>query len=331
MPLRDLISDATIALLASHTPPPVATYPLPPLAAEVPRSPERVARANGIAITYDTFGDPAHPPVLLVMGLSGQLIAWNEEFCARLAARGLFVIRFDNRDIGRSTWLSDAPVPNLLALVRAIRRGEPVRVPYGLHDMAADALGLLDALAIESAHVVGISMGGMIAQTMAIRSPHRVRTLTSIMSHTAERDLPHPHRRLMGAMMIPAPLGRAAYLRHALQVWRILNGPVYAADLARVHAESTAIFERGRNPAGGGRQLAAILSAPSRSEALRTLAVPTLVIHGDRDPLIPMEGGLRTAAAIPGATLEIIPGMGHALPPPLWERIVELIAKHVGS
>lgn len=328
MPLRNLISDATLALLASHTPPPVPTYELPPLGVEVAHSPERVARANGIDLTYDTFGDPQNPPILLVMGLSGQMIAWNDEFCARLAARGFYVIRFDNRDIGRSTWLDHEPVPNLFALTRALRRGEPVRVPYGIGDMADDALGLLDALGIERAHVVGISMGGMIAQAMAIASPHRVRTLTSIMSHTAERDLPHPHRRVMGVMMIPAPRERDAYLKHSIQVWRILNGPVYAVDLARIHAESMMIYQRGRHPAGSGRQLAAILAAPSRLAGLRSLAVPTLVMHGDRDPLIPLEGGRRTAAAIPGAALEIIPGMGHALPPPLWERIIGRIAAH---
>ncbi len=328
MPLRNIISDATLALLASYAPPPVPTYALPPLVAEVPRTGERVARANGMDIAYEVFGRDEDPPMLLVMGLAGQMVAWDDELCARLAARGFRVIRFDNRDIGRSTWLRHEPVPNVLALVRAVRRGQPVRVPYGLGDMAGDALGLLDALGIPAAHLVGISMGGMIAQEMALRAPGRVLTLTCIMSHTAERDLPHPHRRVMGAMLLPAPRDPTAYLRHSIQVWRILGGPVYAVDYARTRATSMAAYERGRNPAGSGRQLAAIIAAPSRAQALRSLTVPTLVIHGDRDPLVPVEGGRRTAAAIPGARLEIIPGMGHSLPPPLWPRLVDLITEH---
>jgi pimeloyl-ACP methyl ester carboxylesterase len=325
--LGKLFGEATLALLASHTPAPVETYDLSP-APVVPRTGPATARANGITLEYDTFGDPADPPLLLVMGLAGQMVAWDEAFCARIAARGYHVVRFDNRDIGRSTWLDHEPVPSLVSLMRAQRKGLPMRVPYLVDDMADDAVGLLDALGIGSAHVVGISMGGMIAQTMAARAPGRVRTLTSIMSHTGDRDLPHPHWRAMAMLFVPAVRDREAYQRRAVMVWRVLNGPKLAVDAARTRAAAALAFDRGIHPAGAGRQMAAIVASGSRTEALRTLAIPALVLHGDQDPLVPLEGGRRTAAAIPGAVLEIIPGMGHALPPPLWERIIDRITAH---
>lgn len=329
--IRDLFGDATIRLLASHTPAPVATYRLETPVPRVARTPPATVQANGLRMEYDTFGDPAHPPLLLVMGLAGQMVAWDEEFCARLAARGLWVIRFDNRDIGRSTWLDHEPVPNVVALLRAQRRGLPVRVPYRVPDMAMDALGLLDALGVRSAHVVGVSMGGMIAQTMAIQAPERVRTLTSIMSHTGEPDLPHPHWRASASLFIPAPRTAETALRRAVDVWRILNGPRMPVDLARTRAQVELALGRGRNPAGTARQLAAILATPSRAAGLRALRVPTLVIHGEEDPLVPLEGGLRTAAHVPGAALEVIPRMGHALAPPLWERLIDRITAHVSG
>lgn len=328
--LRDLLGDATLAFLAARTPAPVATYDLPGIPRGVHRSPPLYADANGLRLEYETFGDPAAPPLLLVMGLAGQMVAWDDEFCCRLAARGFRVVRFDNRDIGRSTWLDHEGVPNILALMRAQRRGlpAPVRVPYLLDDMAADALGLLDALGIESAHLVGMSMGGMIAQTMAIQAPHRVRTLTSVMSHTGEPGLPHPHWRATATFFVPSTRVREIYLRRAVLIWRILTGPRIAIDLRRTRRQSERAFERGVHPAGAARQLAAILASPSRLEALRTLRTPTLVIHGGQDPLVRPEGGRRTATAIPGARLEIVPDMGHALPPPLWERIIDRIVLH---
>ena len=325
--LRDLLGDATLAFLASHTPAPVPTYEIGP-APSVARAGPATARANGIALEYDTFGEAGDPPLLLVMGLAGQMVAWDEAFCARLAARGYFVVRFDNRDIGRSTWLDHAGVPRIVPLMRAVRKGQPVRVPYLLADMADDAVGLLDALGIASAHVLGISMGGMIAQILAARAPGRVRTLTSVMSHTGEPDLPHPHWRATATLFIPAPREREAYLWRAVLLWRILNGPRMAVDLARTRAAAELAYGRGIHPAGVARQLAAILASPSRQEALRALSLPTLVIHGDQDPLVPVEGGRRTAAAIPGARLEVVEEMGHALPPPLWERLIDRIAAH---
>jgi pimeloyl-ACP methyl ester carboxylesterase len=331
MVIRDFVGDATLAFLAARTPVPVPTYPLPPIEKRVVHVGPKTAKANGITLEYDTFGERGDPPLLLVMGLAGQMVAWDEAFCTRLAARGFRVIRFDNRDIGRSTWLDHEPVPNVVALGRAIRKGLPVRVPYGLDDMAADAVGLLDALEIDSAHVMGISMGGMIAQTMAMRAPDRVRTLTSVMSHTGERDLPHPHWRASAMLFVPAPRDRETYLRRAVLTWRILNGPRMAVDEARTRAAAALAFDRGIHPAGVGRQLAAILAGEPRVEGLRALTLPTLVIHGDQDPLVPLEGGRRTAAAVPGAQLEVIEGMGHALPPPLWERIIDRIVAHTGE
>ena len=330
MAVGDLVGDATLAFLAARTPAPVETYPLPPVA-PVRRDGPATVRANGLTLEYDAFGDPAHPPVLLVMGLAGQMVAWDEAFCARLAARGFRVIRFDNRDIGRSTWLDHEPVPNVIALTRSLRKGLPVRVPYLLSDMAGDALGLMDALAIPSAHVVGVSMGGMIAQTMAIRAPHRVRTLTSVMSHTGEPGLPHPHWRASAMLFVPTPRVREAYLRRAVLVWRILNGPRMAVDAARTRVMAALAWDRGVHPAGVARQLAAVLASGSRVDDLRTLRVPTLVIHGDQDPLVPLEGGRRTAAAVPGAALEVVEGMGHALAPPLWERLIGRIAAHAAG
>jgi pimeloyl-ACP methyl ester carboxylesterase len=328
--IRDLFSVATLRAIASHTPAPVPTYPLPP-APRVPRTPPMVVEANGLRIEYDTFGDAAHPPLLLVMGLAGQMVAWDEEFCARLAGCGFRVIRFDNRDIGRSTWLDDAPVPNLMAIIRAVRRSLPVEVPYRVPDMARDALGLMDALGVESAHVLGVSMGGMIAQAMAIEAPHRVRTLTSIMSHTGEPDMPHPHWRATASVMVPAPQNREMAMRRAVQAWRVLNGPGCAIDLARTLAMAELAYDRGRNPAGVVRQIAGIIASPSRAEGLRALRMPVLVMHGALDPMIPVEGGRRTASLIPHAGLEIIPRMGHALAPPFWERIIDRIARHASG
>ncbi|MBB4635177.1 alpha/beta fold hydrolase [Longimicrobium terrae] len=329
MPLAHLFGDATLSLLAARTPKPVLTWPLAPVDTSAVRRVEPiVVPANGLQITCETFGDPAHPPILLIMGLAAQMVQWDDEFCARLAVRGWFVIRYDNRDIGRSTWMTGAPVPRVVALVAAKRRGLPVGVPYLLDDMARDALGVLDALGIASAHVVGVSMGGMIAQSVAVLAPGRVRSLTSVMSHTGEDDLPHPHWRASAALFLPAPRGRDAVVRRAITMWRILNGHRIAVDLARTRTQVLKAYERGRNPSGVARQLAAILASPSRADALRELRIPTLVIHGDEDPLVPLQGGRRTAELIPGARLEIIPAMGHALPPPLWDTLINHITTH---
>jgi pimeloyl-ACP methyl ester carboxylesterase len=286
------------------------------------------ARANGLEIAYDTFGDPSAPPLLLIQGLGMQMIAWHESFCQALAGQGYRVIRFDNRDTGLSTRLDSLGVPDIPALIQARAQGETVHTPYSLDDMAADSVALLDALAIESAHVVGVSMGGMIAQLMAIRYPDRVRTLTSIMSSTGERGAPVPRPEALWVLVAPAPLERAAYLEHSLKVWQVLNGTEMPFDADQVRQISGRAFDRGLSPGGTARQLAAIVAGPSRKQALSAIAVPVLVIHGSADPLIPLEYGRDTAGAIPGAGLLIVDGLGHRLHPDAVPQIVEAIARH---
>ena len=286
------------------------------------------ADANGIRIAYDTFGKPSAPPMLLIMGLACQMIIWDDEFCTRLAERGYWVIRFDNRDIGQSQKFDSAGVPDISELIAAQINRAPLKAPYTLSDMAADAVGLLDALEIQSAHVVGASMGGMIAQLMALEYPHRVRTLTSILSSTGDPNLPPPKPEGLQVLYAPLPTDRQGFIEAYMEVWRILSGPKHPVSdsLAMNYAERT--FERGLNPEGVIRQYAAILASGSRKEALAGLEVPALVIHGDQDPLVPVECGIDTAEAIPGARLVIIEGMGHAFPEALWPRIIDEIANH---
>jgi pimeloyl-ACP methyl ester carboxylesterase len=282
--------------------------------------------ANGIRIEYDTFGKPGDQPLLLVMGLGGQMIQWHEEFCQQLAQRGHYVIRFDNRDVGLSTKLDEAGVPDIFGIVRAVASGEPVRVPYTLDDMADDAVGLLDALGIDGAHVCGASMGGMIAQTIAIRRPERVRSLVSIMSTTGHRDLPQAKPEVFSLLVTPAPADRAGFIDHSVVLWRTIGSPGFPFDEQMTRERSALTYDRCFHPAGPARQLAAILAHGSRREALRGVKVPALVIHGADDPLIPVEGGRDTAAAIPGAELIVIEGMGHDNPRPIWPRLVGAIA-----
>lgn len=286
------------------------------------------AKVNGIEIAYDTFGDPAHPPLLLIMGLGAQMIAWDEAFCRELASRGYWVIRFDNRDVGLSTKFDEAGVPNMLAMLQAQMQGEPVQAPYTLQDMADDATGLLDALEVDSAHIVGASMGGMIAQEMAIRHPERVRTLTSIMSSTGNPDLPPPKPEAITVLITAPPATKEAYIEYGLKTWKILSGPGYPPDEARVAERAARFFDRGLSPAGTSRQMAAILASGSRKESLQSVSIPSLVIHGDADPLVPVEGGIETADTIPNAELLIIEGMGHDLPPSLAPEVIKAIVQH---
>jgi pimeloyl-ACP methyl ester carboxylesterase len=285
---------------------------------------ERLAEANGLTLCYQTFGAPADPPLLLVMGLGAQMIWWEDGFCEALAARGRFVIRFDNRDIGKSTSIS-APPPDL-ALVMMGR--ESLKAPYKLADMAEDGFGLMDALKIESAHVVGASMGGMIAQEMAIRRPTRVRTLTSIMSSTGEPGLPGPQPAVFAALTAPPPLTPQAYIEANIAMAEMLRGYADAGETAAARERATRAVRRGLNPAGGARQMAAILASGSRREALTRLKTPTLVIHGAEDPMLPVEAGRATARAIPAAKLMILERMGHTLPHALWPALIDAIAAH---
>jgi pimeloyl-ACP methyl ester carboxylesterase len=283
---------------------------------------EERAAANGIEIVYETIGDPSNPPLLLVMGLGTQLIHWDVELCERFADRGFHVIRFDNRDAGRSTYV-DAPVPNIRRAMAGLR----IDAPYLLDDMADDAFGLLDHLGIEAAHVVGASMGGMIAQTMAIRRPERVLSLTSIMSTTGERRVGRPKLRVWGVLLRRAPRDKDAAVEYFVRVFRLIGSKGFPADEDRVRALAAEAYDRGHSPAGTGRQLAAIMASGDRTDRLRGLRVPTLVFHGRDDPLVPFRAGRATADAVPGARLSGIPGMGHDLPRQVWPQLVDAVAE----
>jgi pimeloyl-ACP methyl ester carboxylesterase len=283
---------------------------------------EERAAANGIEIAYETIGDPSNPALLLVMGLGTQLIHWDLELCERFAERGFHVIRFDNRDAGRSTYI-DAPVPNLKRAMAGLR----IDAPYLLDDMADDAFGLLDHLGIKAAHVAGVSMGGMIAQTMAIRRPERVLSLTSIMSTTGERRAGRPKLRVWGVLLRRAPRDKDAAVEYFVQVFGLIGSKGFPADEDRIRALAAEAYDRGHSPAGTGRQLAAIMASGDRTDRLRELRVPTLVFHGRDDPLVPFRGGRATADAIPGARLIGIPGMGHDLPRQVWPQLVDAVAE----
>ncbi|HEX4816812.1 MAG TPA: alpha/beta hydrolase [Nonomuraea sp.] len=274
----------------------------------------RVA-ANGIEIAYESFGPPSGRPLLLIMGLGTQLLHWDEEFCRLLVDQGHQVVRFDNRDTGLSTHFHAAGVP---------RPGTPA--PYLLDDMADDAIGLMDALGWPSAHVAGASMGGMIAQAMAVRHPGRVLTLTSIMS-TPGPEVAPPTAAAAAVLMSAAPPDRAAVLEQALRTWSVIGSPGYALDRERITTLTGLAYDRCFDPAGTARQLAAIMASGGRTEALARLTIPALVLHGEDDPLVPVEGGRATAAAIPGARLVTYPGMGHDLPRALWPAVVAEITK----
>jgi pimeloyl-ACP methyl ester carboxylesterase len=284
---------------------------------------EQRAQVGPVELVYETIGDPSDAPLLLVMGLGMQLIHWDRQLCELFAERGFHVIRFDNRDAGLSTKIR-GPVPNVMRLMA----GLPVRVPYLLDDMAGDSYGLLDHLGIERAHVVGTSMGGMIAQTMAIRRPERVLSLGSMLSTTGDRRLGTPKLRVWTVLMRRAPRDRDAYIAYFVRVFRMIGSPAYRMDDERMRELAAATYDRCHYPAGTARQLAAILASGSRTAALRQLDVPTVVIHGESDPLVPLRAGVATARAIPGAELITIRGMGHDMPQELWPTFVEAIAKN---
>jgi pimeloyl-ACP methyl ester carboxylesterase len=286
---------------------------------------ERIASANGIEIAYDEIGDPDGTPLLLVMGLACQLIHWDAGFCGLLAERGNRIIRFDNRDIGHSTKIDGAPVPGPEMLVGG---GSPA---YRLSDMAADTAGLLDHLGIERAHIVGASMGGMISQTIAIEHPERVASLCSIMSTTGAPGVGSARPAAIGSLTTPPVPTREGYADAAVRISRVLGSPDYPADEERMRDLGRRAFDRGHYPEGVARQLHAITSSPDRTERLRHLDVPALVLHGSEDPLIALSGGEATAQAIPGARLKVFAGMGHDLPPALWRPFVEEIDANLNA
>ncbi|MFQ5876700.1 MAG: alpha/beta fold hydrolase [Acidobacteriota bacterium] len=290
----------------------------------------KLLTAHGIEICYEVIGaDRPGSPILLIMGLGAQMIMWPDPFCEMLAARGHPVIRFDNRDSGGSSRLDHLGSPSLWRTGLSMAVGRPVRAPYPLLDLARDSVALLDGLGIAAAHVVGISMGAMIAQLMAIHHAGRVRTLVSMMSGTGNRRtaLPRPGMALR-LMRRPKPR-REAYIEFLVGKMRLFNGPHYGLDEDRLREVAGRVFDRGLSPGGFNRQVAAVYAAPDRRESLARLRVPTLVIHGTADPLIRPAAGRETAETIPGARLLMIEGMGHYLPPALWPRIAGAIAEHV--
>ena len=280
------------------------------------------ALINGIELFFVDEGDPDGDPLLLVMGLAAQLIAWPQPFVDELVARGFRVVRPDNRDSGLSTQL-DGVRGDIFEVM-----ADPSTAPYFLRDMAADALGLLDHLGIDQAHVVGASMGGMIAQTLAIEHPRRVRSLCSIMSTTGAWDVGQPTPEAMMAVLTPPPRERDAIVDRAVEIAGIIGSKTHPLDRAELRRRAASFYDRAYRPEGGARQLSAILASGDRTPLLRKLKVPTVVIHGLQDTLIQPDGGRATAAAIPHAELIELPDMGHDLPPHLWPVIADAIEKN---
>ena len=290
------------------------------------------AQANGIAIEYDVHGPAAGEPVLLIMGLGAQMTRWPQGFIDILADRGLRVIRFDNRDVGLSEKIEAGGVPDLPKILGALMSGQAPDVPYLLDDMAGDAVGLLDALGIDRAHIVGASLGGMVAQLVAADYPDRVLSLTSIMSTTGNRELPPAKPEAMAVLNNrgPDPLSDLdGFLAHAVTGARAIGSPAYPQPEETIREQSLAGFRRSYYPVGFARQYAAAAASPDRRPKLKGVTVPAVVIHGDADPLVPVEGGRDTAAHVPGAELRIVPGMGHDFPPELHGEIAEGVLRAV--
>lgn len=295
--------------------------------AEIPLSEELFAPVKGdIELCYQTFGDPDGDPVLLIMGLGGPMTWWDPDFCRMLAGRGCYVIRYDNRDTGRSSRVKERV--RRPALVRAFA-GRSGRPPYTLGDMADDGFGLLDHLGLEAAHVVGISMGGMIAQTMGIAHPERVRSLTSIMSTTGKRSVGWQHPRLLPMLLAPRGGGRDAYAETSAKMWQLIGSPAFPQVHDDVVARAHETFDRGVSASGVMRQMLAILNEGDRGPRLRSLRMPALVIHGADDRMVHVSGGRATARALPGAELLVVDGMGHDLPADLYPTFVDAIERTI--
>ncbi|HEY5290031.1 MAG TPA: alpha/beta hydrolase [Caulobacteraceae bacterium] len=287
-------------------------------------------KANGLSFEYDITGKAGDEPILLIMGLGGQMTLWRDAFVAKLAARGYRVIRFDNRDIGLSEKLDALGPPDMGAVLAAWAEGRLAPAPYNLSDMAADAAALLTALGVDRAHIVGASMGGMIAQLVAADHPEKTLSLTSIMSTTGNRALPPAKPEAMAALNTPAPdpaKDMEGYLANVVASSKVIGSPGYPPDEADQRAFAVSNVRRSYHPVGFLRQYAAVLASPDRRPKLATIEVPTMVIHGEDDALVPVEGGRDTAANIPGAELVTIPGMGHDVPPALYDQIIDAIVR----
>lgn len=287
-------------------------------------------RVNGLHLAYDERGAASAPAVLLIMGLGTQMIFWPDVFCDRLAAAGFRVIRFDNRDSGLSTKLRHGGKIRLSGLLLNAFLGRPLKVPYTLEDMADDAVGMLDALHLRSAHIVGVSMGGMIAQLIAAHHPQRVRSLTSMMSSSGDPRLPRPKSRVNAVMFgrRPKPTDRDGLIRYGMKLYRTIGSPAYPTPAPVLRKMVETGLDRAYDPTATMRQFAAVIANGSRVELLKTIRSPTLVIHGADDPLVPAAAGRDTARHIPGAALKIIPGMGHDFPTELMPGLADTIAAH---
>lgn len=287
---------------------------------------EQFCTVGDVEICYETFGEPGRPALLLIIGLGMQMIVWHDDFCRMLADRGFFVIRYDNRDVGRSTRFDGGPPPTRLGLLRR----PPALLAYTLADMARDGAGLLANLGIEAAHVVGASMGGMIAQDLAARHPRRVLSLVSIMSSTGSRWAGQPALRaypyFLRDFLRPPPASREEYVDRAVRFYRFVGSPAFDRDEQALRDTVALSFDRGWSPAGTARQMAAVIAAGNRSADLSRIKAPTLVIHGTADRLAAPSGARATARAIPGARLMLLEGMGHVVPRRWWPRVVGAIA-----
>ena len=279
-------------------------------------------------IYYETFGDSADPALLMINGLGSQCISYRSEWCEQFVARGFFAIRFDNRDVGLSTKFKDV-IPDMGAVMHALREGNEPNVGYRLRDMATDALAVLDDLGIDRAHVMGLSMGGMIVQQLAIDHPERLASMTSVMSTTGDPDVGQATPEAFAILTGPPATSRLSAIARHLEGNRTFGSPGHY-DPDRLTQAAEEAFDRCFYPPGVARQITAVMASGSRSDGLRTVSVPTLVMHGDADTLIDISGGRRTAECVPGARFEVLEGMGHDYPPAYWDRWIELVADHAG-
>lgn len=289
---------------------------------------DRIAVNEGVELAYEEIGPPDAPVILLIMGYASQLIVWPESFCHQLADGGYRVIRFDNRDVGLSTKFDDAAVPNIIGLRLRQQLKLPLKVAYTLDDMTADTVALLDALNISNAHIVGASMGGMIAQLLAVNYPERVSSLVSLMSSSSYGGM---KPKILRHILNKAAPNREAQIAHSLKTWQLIASPELGDPEQQLRAKIEAAYDRAHYPAGKARHMAAIMATGSRQKLLPKIKAPTLVIHGDQDPMLPLKGAKDTARRIPNARLEIVAGMGHDIPEALLDELVGLILGHVGG